>query len=167
MYSAGVPISIDTLSLISDVPSRASVEQAARNAYDDICNSPEPDAVAQAFTITYAYCRMSMRTPTHVMDIHIPPGMGGGMMSAADHIRRDGAEVHLRSNVEKVSAIVGKGWNHGLDMSPPIETGERIGFPTEKRTFRYEMGLGGEDNPMALMGRTIEVRNRGYGVGVT
>jgi len=160
MHAAGAPVSLDSLAAISGAPTRASIEHSMRIAQDEICDQPPPRTTTQPFVITYAYCRMSMRTPTHALDLHLPPG-GGGSMSAADHAARKIMTMSLQPSVEAVSKIVGKGWDEGLSMSGPLATSSRAGYPVGAYDFKYEMGLGGSDGPMGMLGQTIKVKNEG------
>jgi len=160
MYSAGAPFTLDSAAAIG-APTRASVERSMRNAKEEICDNPPPGTTTQTFVTTYAFCRMSMRTPTHLMDIHLPPGGGAGTMSIVDTVAEEAMTMSLRSSVDEVSEVIGKGWDEGLSMSGPAAFATRIGYPVGEYNFKYEMGLGGSDSPMALFGQTIKVKNEG------
>jgi len=161
MHSAGVPVGVDAVVAGAGGPTRASIARNAEVARDEICDQPPPQTITQPFIITYAHCRMAMLTPTHALDIHLPPGGGGGTMSAADFGEGQVMVMNLQSSVEQVSAIIGKGWDEGLSLNGPVATGTRAGFPASVYDFKYEVGLGGSENPLGMLGQTIKVKNEG------
>ncbi len=161
MQAAGAPYTLDSLAAISGAPTRASIERSMRNAKEEICDNPPPGTTTQTFVTTYAFCRMSMWTPTHLMDIHLPPGGGAGTMSIVDTVAGEAMTMSLRARVDEVSKVIGKGWDEGLTMNGPAAFATRIGYPVGAYNFKYEMGLGGSDSPMALFGQTIKVKNEG------
>ena len=161
MQAVGSPISFDTLRYIPGAPTRASIEQDMRNLRDSVCNQPPPKTTVQPFVITYAYCRMAMYTPSHAMDIHLPPGTGDGTMSAADHVEREVMKMTLQRNIRAVQATTGKGWDGGLSLSAPQPATPRIGYPTREYDFEYTSGLGGGDGDLGMVAGMITTKAKG------
>jgi hypothetical protein len=161
MHSAGAPVSLDMLAAVPGAPTRSSIERSMATIRDEVCDQPPPNTTVQAVTLTYAYCRMSMRTPTHAMDIYLPPGGGGGTMWMADHTSQEAMVMSLRPSVDQLATIVGKGWDEGLSMNGPGASGMRAGYPVSSYDFKYEVGLGGSTGPLAMLGQTVKVKNEG------
>ena len=107
MQQAGSPVTFDMVERLPGAPTRAGIQQDMRNLRDAVCDQPPPKTTIQPFVVTYAYCRMAMYTPTHAMDIHLPPGAGDGTMSLADHTTREVMKMTLRRNFEAVASVSG------------------------------------------------------------
>ena len=162
MQQAGSPVTFDTLEYVpGGAPTRASLEQDMRNLRDAVCDQPPPKTTVQPFVITYAYCRMAMYTPTHAMDIHLPPGTGNGTMSAADHVKREVMKMTLQRNIKAVQASTGKGWDEGLTLSPPRAAAPRIGYPANEHSFEYTAGLGGGAAALGGIAQMVTAKNEG------
>ena len=161
MQQAGVPFSMDALARAAGAPTRADIERDVSNGRDAICDNPPPTTTTQPFIITYAYCRMAMRTPTHAMDIHIPVGRDG-TMSMADHLTEEVVRMTMRQNFDATTALLG-GWGDTIQMDGPGEAASHIGYPTRKYNFEYSGGFG--NGPAGIPGitNTIKVKNSGTG----
>lgn len=176
MVVPGQPnLSLSDIENLPGAPNRAEIENALRNAADTLCNEREEPPSIYPFVITYAHCRMAMVTPIHAMDIHLPPGVGAGTMSMADHTTRETMQLSLKRNIDAVSEYTGSGWSGQIDINPTGATGERIGYATRQYNFEYKSGLGvpglgaatGTDiqtgaisSPQAL-GNLVSVTNKG------
>ncbi|NGP54445.1 peptidoglycan-binding domain-containing protein [Thioalkalivibrio sp. XN8] len=143
MAEVGSPINFDTIEALPDAPSRADIAASAQVARDELCDREEERPQVQPFTITYAYCRMAMVTPHQVMDIHLPPRIGTGMMSLADYLEGEALQLTLSRSFDAASTVVGRGWSSQVTMTSPTDGGTHIGYPTTRYQFGYEGGLGG------------------------
>lgn len=139
---SGSPISLYDVQSIPGAPNRHDIQQDLSNARDAICDNPEPQTTAQAFTITYTSCRMSMFTPTHAMVINIRPGDGAAYMLVADHATREIVHKNLTASMDQVSQTLGSGWSDTVEMRSLGETAEIFGYDTEHYSFEYTSGLG-------------------------
>jgi hypothetical protein len=161
MLEAGSPVSLDDIERLPGAPNREDIKEDMRNARDLICNEPPRRTTVQPFVITYAYCRMAMYTPTHAMDIHLPPGGGNGTMSMADHGAREVVVATLRRTLNATSGVLGSGWTDGLTMKETGAEGERIGYPVRQYTFESSSAVGTGAVGAALPGSAVKVRNSG------
>lgn len=161
MLNAGSPVTFDALEYVPGAPTRASIERDMRNLQDAVCDNPPANVTVQPFVVTYAYCRMAMYTPTHAMDIHLPPGTGDGTMSAADHVKREVMKMTLQRSINAVQTHIGKGWDEGLTLSAPRPATPRIGYPTSEYSFEYTAGLGGGDSPLGGIAKMVSATNKG------
>ena len=143
MVQAGSPITFDMIESLPGAPSRAEIGAGLRTVRDDVCNREEQPPQVQPFIITYAYCRMAMVAPYQVMDIHLPPQIGTGTMSAADYLEGEAIQVTLSRSFDAAATAVGPGWSSQVSMTSPTDGGTRIGYPTTRYQFGYEGGLGG------------------------
>jgi hypothetical protein len=143
MTEAGSPITFDTVERLPGAPTRAGITEGLQVARDEVCSLEDKPPQVQPFAITYAYCRMAMVTPHQVMDIHLPPEIGTGTMSAADFLEGEAMQVTLRRSFDASAMVTGSGWSTKVDMHSPTPGGRRIGYPTTRYEFAYEGGLGG------------------------
>lgn len=143
MSQAGSPITFGMIEALPGAPSRASIAASLRTVRDEVCNQEEKPPQVQPVTITYAYCRMAMVTPHQVLDIHLPPQIGTGTMSAADYLEGEAMQVTLRRSFDSAAMVTGPGWSSQVNMTSPTDGGMRIGYPTTRYEFGYEGGLGG------------------------
>jgi hypothetical protein len=122
---------------------RNNVANQMRGARDAICPVEESSGSDTWFSITYAHCRMAMETLPHSMDIHLPPGLGEGTMSMADHGKREVVQLTLKRNIEAVADYAtGAGWSDGIRMTPTQRSGSHAGFRTREYNFESTGGLG-------------------------
>lgn len=122
---------------------RNNVANQMRAARDAICPVEESPGSDTWFSITYAHCRMAMETLPHSMDIHLPPGLGEGTMSMADHGEREIVKLTLKRNIEAVADhATGAGWSDGIRMTPTQRGGSHAGFSTREYNFESTGGLG-------------------------
>lgn len=122
---------------------RNNVANQMRGARDAICPVEESSGSDTWFSITYAHCRMAMETLPHSMDIHLPPGLGEGTMSIADHGEREVMKLTLKRNIEAVADYAtGAGWSDGIRMTPTQRGGTHAGFSTREYNFESTGGLG-------------------------
>ena len=160
MVSAGSPITLSMIESLPGAPTRAGIEQDLQTARDALCQQEQQGPHTYPFVITYAHCRMAMATPTHAMEIHLPPDSGAGRMSMADHATQEIVTVTLRPAVASTATVTGSGWSDQISMNSAGGDGDRIGFPVEKFNFEYTAGLGGGGAMPALAG-LVSVRNAG------
>lgn len=151
MRQAGSPITFDTIESLPGAPSRADLADNLRTVRDEVCDLEEKPPEVQPFVIAYAYCRMAMITPGQVMDIHLPPAIGTGTMTAADYSEGEAIQVTLQRSFDAATAVVGSGWSSRVNMTSPASGGFRIGYPTTRYAFEYSGGLGGGMVPFADM----------------
>ena len=142
MANAGAPLTLQQIESMPGAPNRFDIERDLANVRDAVCDNPEPEITAQAFTITYASCRMGMTTPTHAMVINMPDGSDTAYMLLADHVAHDVVHLELTSHIDQVSEALGSGWSSGIDMTPVGGTAEIFGYDTEQYRFSYTTGLG-------------------------
>ena len=161
MREAGSPVSLDDIERLPGAPNRDDIKEDMRNARDLICDDPPRRTTVQPFVITYAYCRMAMHTPTHAMDIHLPPGRGNGMMSMADHGEREVVVATLRRTLNSTSAVLGSGWNKGLTMAETGATGTRIGYSVKQYEFSSTSSVGMGVAGGGMPGSPITAHNSG------
>jgi hypothetical protein len=122
---------------------RNNVANQMRAARDAICPAQESPGSDTWFSITYAHCRMAMETLPHSMDIHLPPGLGEGTMSIADHGQREVMTMTLKRNIEAVADFAtGAGWSDEIRMTPTERSGSHAGFATREYDFESTGGLG-------------------------
>lgn len=122
---------------------RNNVANQMRGARDAICPVEESSGSDSWFSITYAHCRMAMETLPHSMDIHLPPGLGEGTMSMADHGKREVIKLTLKRNIEAVADhATGAGWSDAIRMTPTQRSGSHAGFSTREYNFESTGGLG-------------------------
>lgn len=122
---------------------RNNVANQMRGARDAICPVEESSGSDTWFSITYAHCRMAMETLPHSMDIHLPPGLGEGTMSIADHGEREVMKLTLKRNIEAVADYAtGAGWSDGIRMTPTQRGGTHAGFSSREYNFESTGGLG-------------------------
>lgn len=159
MAEAGSPITFGMIEALPGAPSRAAIAAGMRTARDEFCNQEEEPPQVQPFTITYAYCRMAMVTPYQVMDIHLPPQIGTGMMSVADYVEGEAIQVTLSRSFDAAATVTGAGWSSQVSMTSPTHGGTRIGYPTTQYQFGYEGGLGG--GGMVPFANLVTTENRG------
>lgn len=152
MTQAGSPITFDFVEALPGAPTREGIRQSVRRARDEVCQQQPPPPQVQPFAITYAYCRMAMVTPYQVMDIHLPPQIGTGTMSAADYTQGEAMQITLSRGFDAAATVTGAGWSSQVQMTAPMSGGTRIGYPTTRYEFTYSGGLGGPGSvPMAGM----------------
>ena len=161
MQGAGAPFTLDTLAYVSGAPTRAEIERDMRNGRDAICDQSPPRTTHQPFIITYAYCRMAMKTPTNSLDIHVPPGTGNGTMSMADNASREVMVMSLRRQIGKVEELTGQGWDEGLNINGPQSLATRAGYEAGQYQFEYTVGLGGNVGVLGMIASQIKVKNEG------
>ena len=142
MTQAGSPITLATIEGLPGAPARADIAAGLRVARDEFCDQPQETPSVYPYAITYAYCRMAMVTPQHAMDIHLPPGVGEGTMSMADHASREVMLVGLRRNLDAVANVIGPGWGDQINMRAVGDGGSRIGYETTQYNFDYTGGFG-------------------------
>ncbi len=158
MEESGSPITFDMIEQLPDAPSRDSIARNMRAARDAFCAGDQPPQI-QPFAITYAYCRMAMVTPYQVMDIHLPPQVGTGRMTAADYREGEAMQVTIRRSFDASASVLGAGWSQQVEMTNAVSGGRRIGYSTMRYDFNYSGGLGGEGAvPFASM---VDVQNNG------
>ncbi len=143
MTEAGSPITFDMVESLPGAPTRAGITDSLRVARDEVCDLDVKPPQVQPFVITYAYCRMAMVTPHQVLDIHLPPQVGTGTMSAADFVQGEAMQVTLRRSFDASAMVTGQGWSEQVEMTSPTPDGNRIGYPTTRYRFSYTGGLGG------------------------
>jgi hypothetical protein len=143
MAQAGSPITFGMIESLPGAPSRAGIGAGLESVRDEMCNRGDQPPQVQPVTITYAYCRMAVVTPHQVMDIHLPPQVGTGTMSAADYLQGEAMQVTLRRGFDAGAMATGRGWSTQVSMTSPTDGGARIGYPTTRYEFGYEGGLGG------------------------
>jgi hypothetical protein len=160
MASAGSPVTLSMIESLPGAPSRAEIEQDLRAAREALCEVSEQGPNTYPFVITYAHCRMAMATPTHAMEIHLPPESGTGRMSMADHATQEIVTVTLRPAVASAATVTGSGWSNPVSMNSAGSDGTRVGFPVEKFSFEYAGGLGGGGAMPAIAG-LVSVKNTG------
>lgn len=120
-----------------------NVANQMRGARDAICPVEESPGSDTWFSITYAHCRMAMETLPHSMDIHLPPGLGEGTMSMADHDKREIVQLTLKRNIEAVADYAtGAGWSDGMRITATQRGGSHAGFSTREYNFESTGGLG-------------------------
>jgi hypothetical protein len=158
MASAGSPITLQMIERLPGAPTRAGIENDLRVARDEMCRQAPEGPVTYPFVITYAHCRMAMATPTHAMEIHLPPELGTGRMSMADHTTREIVTLTLRPSLEAVSFTTGTGWSDQISMNSAGRDGSRIGYPVEKFDFEYSAGLGGG---VQILAGLVSTKNAG------
>ncbi|MGI9205972.1 MAG: hypothetical protein ACR2Q3_18290, partial [Woeseiaceae bacterium] len=152
MTQAGSPITFNVVEALPGAPTREGIRQSVRRARDEVCQQQPPPPQVQPFAITYAYCRMAMVTPYQVMDIHLPPQIGTGTMSAADYTQGEAMQITLSRGFDAAATVTGAGWSSQVQMTAPTSGGTRIGYPTTRYQFSYSGGLGGPGSvPMAGM----------------
>lgn len=161
MQQSGAPVSLEMIESLPGMPSRAEIAADLRNARDAVCADPPNRVTVQPFVVTYAYCRMAMYTPTHAMDIHLPPGSGDGTMSMADHTTREIVRMTMRRNMDAVASFVGRGWGAEITMSDPRPATPRIGYPTKEYSFEYTGGMGRGQGGLSVIGDMVSVKNEG------
>lgn len=143
MTEAGSPITFTFVEALPGAPTREGIRQSVRRARDEICQQQPPPPQVQPFAITYAHCRMAMVTPNQVMDIHLPPQIGTGTMSAADYTAGEAMQITLSRGFDAAATVVGEGWSSQVQMTAPTSGDTRIGYPTTRYQFAYSGGLGG------------------------
>jgi hypothetical protein len=122
---------------------RNNIANQLQSARNTICPVEESSETEYWFTITYAHCRMAMNTLPYSMDIHLPPGLGEGTMSMADHSKREVMQLTLKRNIDAVAQYAtGTGWSDTVNMVPTGRSGTRAGFSTSQYNFDYTAGLG-------------------------
>ncbi|MDH5346118.1 MAG: peptidoglycan-binding protein, partial [Gammaproteobacteria bacterium] len=160
MASAGSPITLSMIESLPGAPTRAGIEQDLRTARDELCQQGDQGPHTYPFVITYAHCRMAMATPTHAMEIHLPPESGTGRMSMADHTTQEIATLTLRPAVASAATVTGSGWSDQITMDSAGLDGSRIGYPVEKFAFEYNAGLGG-GGTVGMLAGLVSVKNSG------
>ena len=143
MTEAGSPITFNFVEALPGAPTREGIRQSVRRARDEVCQQQPPPPQVEPFAITYAHCRMAMVTPNQVMDIHLPPEIGTGTMSAADYTEGEAMQITLSRGFDAAATVVGEGWSSQVQMTSPTSGGTRIGYPTTQYQFSYSGGLGG------------------------
>jgi hypothetical protein len=115
------------------------------------------------FTITYAYCRMTMDTPTHSMDIHMPPSSAAALMQAVDYSTEEAMQIDLARDMQGTLPVTGVGWSSGIAMSPTGDSKEIIGHTTDHYIYQYQAGMGGAGTApgMDIIASSISVQNSG------
>lgn len=158
MASAGSPVTLSMIESLPGAPTRAGIENDLRAARDEMCQQEQEGPVTYPYVITYAHCRMAMATPTHAMEIHLPPELGTGRMSMADHSTREIMTLTLRPSIEAASIATGTGWSDQITMNSGGQDGSRAGYPVEKFSYEYSAGLGGG---MQVLAGLVSTRNAG------
>jgi hypothetical protein len=115
------------------------------------------------FTITYAYCRMTMETGAQTLDIHMPPGGTSAFMQAVDLAKGEGVQVDLARDLAGTLPVTGAGWSSGMSMTPDGQTQEWLGYETQHYKYSFSAGMGGAGAVPAMdwVARKISVDNEG------
>lgn len=119
----------------------SNVSKQLGDARDAICSIGDDMGSVNWSTFVYSHCRLAGQSGDYSMDIHLPPGMGDGMMSIADHNERQIIQMTLKRNLEAAHAATGSGWSSGINMKQ-VGSGTRLGYQTTVYDYDYKMGLG-------------------------
>ncbi len=132
------------------------------SAEEALCKDIDTDYFSH-FTITYAHCRMTMRTRNQTMEIHMPPGSSSAYMLAVDHEKQEGAMADLVRDLQRTTPVTGQGWSSGVSMTPLGISEEYLGYTTHKYKYEYTAGMGGLGTQpgMDWIARKISVKNEG------
>ena len=166
---------LSALQSLPDMPNRADVARDVANAKEALCDTPEPEVVAETFTIIYSSCRMSMNTRNNAMVITMPPGGSSARMLAADHTTREVVFIDMVSHTDAAEQFIGKGWSDAISMTSLGQTQDIFGYEANHYEFEYESGLGETDmgemsqmdveigavNTPQRLGNLVKVRNEG------
>jgi peptidoglycan hydrolase-like protein with peptidoglycan-binding domain len=162
MAEAGRPMSFAGIEDLPNALSQLDIENKLATAREELCDAPPPRTTVQPFVISYASCRMTMMTPSHAMDIHLPPGGGGGTMSMADHGSAQVMTTMLRRDAEALENVTGSGWSSGVSMSSIGGSRVHAGFPVSQYQFKYTAGLSrGSGGALAPIATMITATNEG------
>ncbi len=128
-------------------------------AEEALCNN-EDAPYSGHFTISYAYCRMTMDTPTGSLDIHMPPNVPAAYMQAIDFVKEEGIMIDLARDLAGTMPATGTGWSNDIQMSPTGRNKELIGYDTRQYRYKYTAGMGGGSAMDAISGM-VSVTNSG------
>lgn len=95
------------------------------------------------FTITYAYCRMTMDTPTQSLDIHMPPSSAAALMQAIDFAEESGMQIDLARDMQGTIVATGAGFADTISMSATSGTDSMLGHDVYEYSYQYAARMGG------------------------